>query len=150
MTNKKITDLCLADLLKEKKKNLTKQAELKQASAELDKEIASRPEIQKHIKKLSNTGGSTRVPLNNVIPLDIRLQYRVTRSWDQEFLSKVKKDIPKNLFPFKTQFVEDTAMSKKIEEENQDVFEKLQEGLQTKINERPYISFIDPLKGSKK
>ena len=150
MTNKKITDLCLADLLKEKKKNLTKQAELKQASAELDKEIASRPEIQKHIKKLSNTGGSTRVPLNNVIPLDIRLQYRVTRSWDQEFLSKVKKDIPKNLFPFKTQFVEDTAMSKKIEEENQDVFEKIQEGLKTKINERPYISFIDPLKGSKK
>ena len=150
MTNKKITDLCLADLLKERKKNLTKQAELKQASAELDKEIASRPEIQKHIKKLSNTGGSTRVPLNNVIPLDIRLQYRVTRSWDQEFLSKVKKDIPKNLFPFKTQFVEDTAMSKKIEEENQDVFEKIQEGLQTKINERPYISFIDPLKGSKK
>ena len=150
MTNKKITDLCLADLLKEKKKNLTKQAELKQASAELDKEIASRPEIQKHIKKLSNTGGSTRVPLNNVIPLDIRLQYRVTRSWDQEFLSKVKKDIPKNLFPFKTQFVEDTAMSKKIAEENQDVFDKIQEGLQTKINERPYISFIDPLKGSKK
>ena len=150
MTNKKIKDLCLADLLKERKKNLTKQAELKQASAELDKEIASRPEIQKHIKKLSNTGGSTRVPLNNVIPLDIRLQYRVTRSWDQEFLSKVKKDIPKNLFPFKTQFVEDTAMSKKIEEENQDVFEKIQEGLQTKINERPYISFIDPLKGSKK
>ena len=150
MTNKKIKDLCLADLLKEKKKNLTKQAELKQASAELDKEIASRPEIQKHIKKLSNTGGSTRVPLNNVIPLDIRLQYRVTRSWDQEFLSKVKKDIPKNLFPFKTQFVEDTAMSKKIEEENQDVFEKIQDGLQTKINERPYISFIDPLKGSKK
>ena len=150
MTNKKIKDLCLADLLKEKKKNLTKQAELKQASAELDKEIASRPEIQKHIKKLSNTGGSTRVPLNNVIPLDIRLQYRVTRSCDQEFLSKVKKDIPKNLFPFKTQFVEDTAMSKKIEEENQDVFEKIQEGLQTKINERPYISFIDPLKGSKK
>ena len=150
MTNKKIKDLCLADLLKEKKKNLTKQAELKQASAELDKEIASRPEIQKHIKKLSNTGGSTRVPLNNVIPLDIRLQYRVTRSWDQEFLSKVKKDIPKNLFPFKTQFVEDTAMSKKIEKENQDVFEKIQEGLQTKINERPYIQFIDPLKGDKK
>ena len=150
MTNKKIKDLCLADLLKEKKKNLTKQAELKQASAELDKEIASRPEIQKHIKKLSNTGGSTRVPLENIIPLDIRLQYKITRSWDQEFLCKVKKDIPKNLFPFKTQFVEDTAMSKKIEEENQDVFEKIQEGLQTKINERPYISFIDPLKGSKK
>ena len=150
MTNKKIKDLCLADLLKEKKKNLTKQAELKQASAELDKEIASRPEIQKHIKKLSNTGGSTRVPLNNVIPLDIRLQYRVTRSWDQEFLSKVKKDIPKNQGPVKTQFVEDTAMTKKIEEENQDVFEKIQEGLQTKINERPYISFIDPLKGGKK
>lgn len=32
------------------------QAELKAASAELDKEIASRPEIQEHIKTLSNTG----------------------------------------------------------------------------------------------
>jgi hypothetical protein len=41
-------------------------------------------------------------------------------------------------------------MSKKIAEENQDVFDKIQEGLQTKINERPYISFIDPLKGGKK
>ena len=150
MKKKNISELCLADLLKEKKKNLTMQADLKKASAELDNEIASRPEIQKHINKLSNTGGSTRVPLDNVIPLDIRLQYKVTRSWDQEFLSKVKKDIPKNLFPFKIQFVEDTAMSKKIAEENQDVFDKIQEGLQTKINERPYISFIDPLKGGKK
>ena len=150
MKKKNISELCLADLLKEKKKNLTMQAELKDASAELDIEIASRPEIQKHIKKLSNTGGSTRVPLENIIPLDIRLQYKITRSWDQEFLCKVKKDIPKNLFPFKTQFVEDKAMSKKIEEENQDVYEKIQEGLQTKINERPYISFIDPLKGGKK
>ena len=38
----------------------------------------------------------------------------------------------------------------KIAEDNQDVFDKIQEGLQTKINERPYISFIDPLKGDKK
>jgi hypothetical protein len=41
-------------------------------------------------------------------------------------------------------------MSKKIAEDNQDVFDKIQEGLQTKINERPYIQFIDPLKGDKK
>ena len=146
MKKKNLSELCLADLLKEKKKNLTMQADLKKASAELDNEIASRPEIQKHIKKLSNTRGSTRVTLNNVIPLDIRLQYKITRSWDQEFLSKVKKDIPKNLFPFKTHFVEDTAMSKKIAEDNQDVFDKIQEGLQTKINERPYISFVEPTK----
>lgn len=150
MKMKNLSELCLADLLKEKKKNLTMQADLKKASAELDNEIASRPEIQKHIKKLSNTGGSTRVPLDNLIPLDIRLQYKITRSWDQEFLSKVKKDIPKNLFPFKTHYVEDTAFSKKVMEENQDVYDKIQEGLQTKINERPYIQFIDPLKGDKK
>ena len=64
MKKKNLSELCLADLLKEKKKNLTMQADLKKASAELDNEIASRPEIQKHIKKLSNTGGSTRVPLD--------------------------------------------------------------------------------------
>ena len=48
------------------------------------------------------------------------------------------------------QYVEDTVKSKKIAEENQDVYDKIQEGLQTKINERPYIQFIDPLKGDKK
>ena len=44
MKKKNISELCLADLLKEKKKNLTMQADLKKASAELDNEIASRPE----------------------------------------------------------------------------------------------------------
>tara|TARA_R100001369_G_scaffold35556_1_gene60829 strand:+ start:106 stop:585 length:480 start_codon:yes stop_codon:yes gene_type:complete len=149
MKEKDYTTLSLADLLKDKKKNLTSQGNLKKASAELDIEIASRPEIQDHINTLSNTGGSKRVPLNNLIPLDIRVQYRVTRSWDQEFLSKLKKDIPKNLFPFKTQFVEDTTLSKKVMVENEDVYDKIQEGLSTKINERPYIQFIDPLKGDK-
>ena len=150
MKKKNLSELCLADLLKEKKKNLTMQADLKKASAELDNEIASRPEIKKHINKLSNTGGSTRVPLDNVIPLDIRVQYRVTRSWDQDFLCKVKKELPKSMFPFNIQYVEDTVKSKKIAEENQDVYDNIQEGLQTKINERPYIQFIDPLKGDKK
>jgi hypothetical protein len=33
--------------------------------------------------------------------------------------------------------------------DHQDIFDKVQEGLQTKINERPYVQFIDPLKGEK-
>ena len=61
------------------------QAELKAASAELDKEIASRPEIQEHIKTLSNTGGSARVPMSNLIPFDLRVQYKITKSWDQAY-----------------------------------------------------------------
>ena len=63
-----LEEYCLEALLKAKKKNLTQQAKLKAASAELDKEIASRPEVQEHIQTLSNTGGSARVPLNNLIP----------------------------------------------------------------------------------
>jgi hypothetical protein len=35
-----------------------------------------------------------------------------------------------------------------IEANHQDIFDKFQEGLQTKINERPYIQFVDPLKGA--
>jgi hypothetical protein len=149
MTDKNYITFCLEALLKEKKKNLTMQAELRAASSELDKEIASRPEIQEHIKTLSNTGGSKRVPLNNLIPFDLRVQYKVTRSWDQSFLAKIRQDIPENLFPFKTEYVEDTALSKKIMNDHQDIFDKVQEGLQTKINERPYVQFIDPLKGEK-
>jgi hypothetical protein len=77
------------------------------------------------------------------------VQYKVTRSWDQDFLSKVKQDIPENLFPFKTKYIEDSALSKTIEQNYPDVFDKFQEGLQTKINERPYVSFVEPLKGTK-
>ena len=149
MKEKDYTTLSLEELLKDKKKNLTQQGDLKKASAELDKEIASRPEIQDHINTLSNTGGSKRVPLDNLIPLDLRVQYKVTRTWDQDFLSKVKKDIPKNLFPFKIQYVEDVVLSKKLMSENEDVYDKIQEGLKTKINERPYVQFIEPLKGDK-
>ena len=51
-------------------------------------------------------------------------------------------------FPFKTKYVEDSALSKMIEQNYPDIFDKFQEGLQTKINERPYVSFVDPLKGT--
>lgn len=140
-----LEEYCLEALLKAKKKNLTQQAELKAASAELDKEIASRPEVQEHIQTLSNTGGSTRVPLNNLIPFDLRVQYKITKSWDQEFLSKCVDDGYK--IPFKVQYAEDTKAVKVCKEDDPDLWDYVEKGLQTKINERPYVQFIDPLKG---
>jgi|TARA_B100001094_G_C17958617_1_gene684251 hypothetical protein len=140
-----LEEYCLEALLKAKKKNLTQQAELKAASAELDKEIASRPEVQEHIQTLSNTGGSARVPLNNLIPFDLRVQYKVTKSWDQEFLSKCVADGYK--IPFKVQYAEDTKAVKVCKEDDPDLWDYVEKGLQTKINERPYVQFIDPLKG---
>ena len=145
---KDIKEFCLEALLKAKKKNLTMQAELKAASLELDIEIASRPEIQEHIKKLSNTGGSTRVPLNSLIPFDLRVQYKVTKTWDQGHLAKCVADGYK--IPFKVQYAEDIKAVKQCMEDNPDLWDFVQEGLQTKINERPYVQFIDPLKGESK
>ena len=143
---KDIKEFCLEALLKAKKKNLTMQAELKAASAELDIEIASRPEIQEHIKTLSNTGGSTRVPMNNLIPFDLRVQYKVTKSWDQEYLSKCVADGYE--IPFKIQYAEDTKAVNICKEDTPALWEYVEQGLQTKINERPYVQFIDPLKRS--
>jgi hypothetical protein len=145
---KDYTEFCLEALLKAKKKNLTQQAELKAVSSDLDKEIASRPEIQEHIKTLSNTGGSTRVPLDNLIPFDLRVQYKVTKTWDQGHLAKCVAD--GHHIPFNVQYAEDTKAVKECKENNIDLWDLVQEGLQTKINERPYVQFIDPLKGENK
>ncbi len=144
---KDYSTLSLPQLLVEKKKNLAKQAELREQSSLLDFAITKHPDVHAQVNRLSNTGGSTRVTLNGVIPKDLRVQYKITNTWDQEFLSKLKHDIPAELFPFKTIYKEDTALSKMLEENHQDVFDKCREGLVTKINERPYIQFIDPLKG---
>ena len=53
----------------------------------------------------------------------------------------------KKTFPFKTEFVENVRESQKIQEADPDTWHKIESALTTKINERPYISFIDPLKG---
>jgi len=145
---KDYSTLSLPQLLVEKKKNLKNQAELKEQSSLLDFAITKHPDVHRQVNILSNTGGSTRVHLNGVIPKDLRVQYKVTRTWDQDFLAKLKQDIPSDLFPFKTKYVEDTSLSKMIMEHHADVYDLCQEGLQTKINERPYIQFVDPLKGA--
>ena len=145
---KDYSKLSLPQLLVEKKKNLEAQAKLKDESSLLDFAITKHPDVHDQVKRLSNTGGSTRVHLNGIIPKDLRVQYKVTRSWDQNFLAQVKHDIPNDLFPFTTVYKEDTSLSKMIEENHQDIFDKFQEGLQTKINERPYVQFVDPLKGA--
>jgi nanoRNase/pAp phosphatase (c-di-AMP/oligoRNAs hydrolase) len=79
-----------------------------------------------------------------LIPKDIRVQYKVTRTWDQEYLKGIRDDIGN--FPFKSTFVEDTRASKKLKDNDPNTWEVIERGLVTKINERPYISFIDPLK----
>jgi hypothetical protein len=67
------------------------------------------------------------------------------RKWDQELLQDLAKDITG--FPFKSEFVEDVRQSKKMQEADPETWQKIESALTTKINERPYISFIDPLQG---
>ena len=54
--------------------------------------------------------------------------------------------MPEDLFPFRTEYVEDTKKIASLIDNNPDIYNKVQEGLQTKINERPYISFVEPTK----
>ena len=138
-----LNDLNFVDLLKMKKKNLSDQADLRKQSEALDKEIASRQEVLNAVGDLHESGGSKRVKLNGLIPLDLRVQYRVTRSWDQDYIDTIKSEVPPNLFPFKTQYVEDAKATAALSETRPEIYKMVQKGLQTKINERPYISFVD-------
>tara|TARA_R100001163_G_C5022412_1_gene164878 strand:- start:103 stop:555 length:453 start_codon:yes stop_codon:yes gene_type:complete len=135
----------LRSLLKLKKINLQQQAKLKEESKNLDNAIVECEEVKPITQTLSNSGGSKRVGLNGAIPKDLRVQFKVTRKWDQELLQDLAKDITG--FPFKSEFVEDVRQSKKMQETDPETWQKIESALTTKINERPYISFIDPLKG---
>ena len=135
----------LVGLLKAKKVNLAKQAELREESKQLDEAIAVCPEVVEVTKLLSNSGGSKRVQLNGLIPKDLRVQYKVTKSWDQDYLNDLSKELQN--FPFTKQYVEDTRATKKVQDEDPKAWEYIEKGLTTKINERPYVTFIDPLKG---
>ena len=135
----------LRSLLKLKKINLQQQAKLKEESKNLDNAIVECEEVKPITQTLSNSGGSKRVELNGAIPKDLRVQFKVTRKWDQELLQDLAKDVTG--FPFKSEFVEDVRQSKKMQEADPETWQKIESALSTKINERPYISFIDPLKG---
>jgi hypothetical protein len=135
----------LRSLLKLKKINLQQQAKLKEESKNLDNAIVECEEVKPITQTLSNSGGSKRVGLNGAIPKDLRVQFKVTRKWDQELLQDLAKDITG--FPFKSEFVEDVRQSKKMQEADPETWQKIESALTTKINERPYISFIDPLQG---
>ena len=135
----------LMGLLKLKKANLTSQSKLRIESKLLDEAIAKCPEVVDVTKALSNSGGSKRVQLNGLIPKDLRVQYKVTKSWDQDYLNNLSKELQN--FPFTKQYVEDVSATKKIKDEDPKAWEHIEKGLTTKINERPYITFIDPLKG---
>ena len=135
----------LRSLLKLKKINLQQQAKLKEESKNLDNAIVECEEVKPITQTLSNSGGSKRVELNGAIPKDLRVQFKVTKKWDQELLQDLAKDVTG--FPFKSEFVEDVRQSKKMQEADPETWQKIESALTTKINERPYISFIDPLKG---
>ena len=135
----------LRSLLKLKKINLQQQAKLKEESKNLDNAIVECEEVKPITQTLSNSGGSKRVELNGAIPKDLRVQFKVTRKWDQELLQDLAKDVTG--FPFKSEFVEDVRQSKKMQKADHETWQKIESALTTKINERPYISFIDPLKG---
>ena len=135
----------LIDLLQLKKTNLSYQSKLREESKILDEAIVKHPEVNKFSKTLSNSGGSKRVPLNGLIPKDLRIHYKISKSWDQGFLNVLSKELQN--FPFKKEFIEDVHASSKIKEEAPKSWEYIEKGLTTKINERPYIYFIDPLKG---
>ena len=135
----------LRSLLKLKKINLQQQAKLKEESKNLDNAIVECEEVKPITQTLSNSGGSKRVELNGAIPKDLRVQFKVTRKWDQELLQDLAKDVTG--FPFKSEFVEDVRQSKKMQKADPETWQKIESALTTKINERPYISFIDPLKG---
>lgn len=134
----------LNDLLKLKRSNLKEQEELREKAKIYDFAISNHPDIAEQVQLLSNTGGSKRIQLNGLIPKDIRIQYKVTRTWDQEYLKGISNDIGN--FPFRSEFVEDIRASKKLKDNDPNTWEVIERGLVTKINERPYISFIDPLK----
>ena len=135
----------LVDLLKLKKANLSNQSKLREESKLLDEAIAQCPEVVEVTKSLSNSGGSKRVQLNGLIPKDLRVQYKVTKSWDQDYLNDLSKELQN--FPFTKQYVEDSRATKKLQDEDPKAWEYIEKGLTTKINERPYVTFIDPLKG---
>lgn len=135
----------LVNLLKAKKDNLSQQAKLREESKAIDEAIANNAEVKEQIKSIHNSGGSKRVQLNGIIPKDLRVQFKVTKQWDQEQLHDLSRCL--NTFPFKTEFVEQVKESTKLKESDPKAWSQIEEALTTKINERPYISFIDPLKG---
>jgi|TARA_R110000824_G_scaffold93919_2_gene227028 hypothetical protein len=135
----------LVDLLKLKKANLSSQSKLREESKLLDEAIAQCPEVFEVTKLLSNSGGSKRVQLKGLIPKDLRVQYKVTKSWDQDYLNDLSKELQN--FPFTKQYVEDSRATKKLQDEDPKAWDYIEKGLTTKINERPYVTFIDPLKG---
>lgn len=135
----------LVNLLKAKKDNLSQQAKLREESKVIDEAIANNAEVKEQIKSIHNSGGSKRVQLNGIIPKDLRVQFKVTKQWDQEQLHDLSRCL--NTFPFKTEFVEQVKESTKLKESDPKAWSQIEEALTTKINERPYISFIDPLKG---
>ena len=113
----------LVNLLKAKKDNLSQQAKLREESKAIDEAIANNAEVKEQIKSIHNSGGSKRVQLNGIIPKDLRVQFKVTKQWDQEQLHDLSRCL--NTFPFKTEFVEQVKESTKLKESDPKAWMKL-------------------------
>ena len=81
----------LAELLTRKQNNLALQARLREESKELDIAIARHPKIKDKVIQMSNTGGAARVSLDEY-DFDIKVDYRVKRSWDQDLVGKIHSE----------------------------------------------------------
>ena len=98
----------LQELIERKKKNLLWQKKLREESKELDIAIARHPRVNEQVIQLSNTGGSHRVTLDD-FDSDIKVEYRLKKSWDQEYVAKIHAEgkVPANLWPFQIEYKED-------------------------------------------
>ena len=133
----------LQELIERKKKNLLWQKKLREESKELDIAIARHPRVNDQVIQLSNTGGSHRVILDD-FDADIKVEYRLKKSWDQDYVAKVHAEgkVPANLWPFQIEYKEDKRKTSTLAEQHPSHYYKLAEGLTTEISDRPYVSFV--------
>ncbi len=137
----------LAELLTRKQNNLALQARLREESKELDIAIARHPKIKDKVIQMSNTGGAARVSLDEY-DFDIKVDYRVKRSWDQDLVGKIHSEgsIPQNLFPFNIEYKESKKDTTILAENFPSHYQKLSQALTTEISDRPYVSFLEKRK----
>ena len=137
----------LQELIERKKKNLLWQKKLREESKELDIAIARHPRVNEQVIQLSNTGGSHRVTLDD-FDSDIKVEYRLKKSWDQDYVAKIHAEgkVPANLWPFQIEYKEDKRKTSTLAEQHPSHYYKLAEGLTTEISDRPYVSFVEKKK----
>ena len=79
---------------------------------------------------------------------DIKVEYRLKKSWDQDYVAKIHAEgkVPANLWPFQIEYKEDKRKTSTLAEQHPSHYYKLAEGLTTEISDRPYVSFVEKKK----